>query len=88
MQVNIPEAKNHLSQLIKLGCAGDDVVIADRGEPVARLIPTDAVRLTKSVKGRAQTILNWLDDYPLPAHARRSVEEIDAGIAEQRAAWD
>ena len=33
MQVNIPEAKNRLSLLIKAAQAGEDVVIANRGEP-------------------------------------------------------
>jgi antitoxin (DNA-binding transcriptional repressor) of toxin-antitoxin stability system len=37
MQVNISEAKNRLSQLIKSVRSGQEVVIANRGEPVARL---------------------------------------------------
>jgi prevent-host-death family protein len=86
MQVNIMEAKNRLSQLIKSARAGEDVVIADSGEPVARLIPADAPALMDSERGRAQTILSWLDAHPLPTHARRPVEEIVAGIAEEWAA--
>ena len=39
MQVNILEAKNRLSQLIKSAQRGEEVVIANRGEPVARLVP-------------------------------------------------
>ena len=38
MQVNILEARNRLSQLIKAAQAGEEVVIANRGEPVARLV--------------------------------------------------
>ncbi len=34
MQVNVLEAKNRLSQLIRAAQAGEDVVIANRGEPV------------------------------------------------------
>ncbi len=38
MQVNILEAKNRLSQLIRSAQAGEEeVVIANRGQPVARL---------------------------------------------------
>jgi prevent-host-death family protein len=88
MQVNILEAKNRLSQLIKSARAGEDVVIANRGEPVARLIPADPPALMDSERGEAQAILDWLDAHPLPAHARRPVEEIDTGITEERAAWD
>jgi len=39
VQVNIFEAKTRLSQLIKSVQAGEEVVIANRGEPVARLVP-------------------------------------------------
>jgi prevent-host-death family protein len=88
MQVNILEAKNRLSQLIKSARAGEDIVIANRGEPVARLIPAETSPLTNSEKGQAHAILDWLNAHPLPAHARRPVEEIEAGIAEERAAWD
>ena len=36
--VNVHEAKTRLSQLLALVEAGEDVVIARRGEPVARLV--------------------------------------------------
>ncbi len=38
-QVQIAEAKAHLSALIERVEAGEEVVIARRGKPVARLIP-------------------------------------------------
>ena len=41
MQVNILEAKNRLSLLIRAAQAGEDVVIANRGEPVVRLVEMD-----------------------------------------------
>jgi prevent-host-death family protein len=37
--VNIHEAKTNLSKLIKSAKAGDEVIIAKAGEPVAKLIP-------------------------------------------------
>ncbi len=37
--VNIHEAKTHLSRLLKRVAAGDEVIIAKAGHPVARLIP-------------------------------------------------
>lgn len=84
MQVNILEAKNRLSQLIKSAQAGEEVVIANRGEPVARLIPARAV----TAPLRQRSFAQWLADNPLPAHAQRSHEEIQAGIEAERAAWD
>lgn len=88
MQVNILEAKNRLSQLIKSAQAGEEVVIANRGEPVVRLVPTGAPVETAPAAGSARAILGWLANNPLPAYARRSAEEIDAAIREERESWD
>jgi prevent-host-death family protein len=37
--VNIHEAKTHLSRLLTLVMAGEEVIIAKAGKPVARLVP-------------------------------------------------
>lgn len=37
--VNIHEAKTHLSRLLKRVAAGEEIVIANAGRPVARLVP-------------------------------------------------
>lgn len=84
MQVNILEAKNRLSQLIKLVQAGDEVVIANRGEPVVRLVRTQAVQIETSKPG----FLQWLETNPMPSHLRRSHADIELGISEERAAWE
>jgi len=39
VQVNIYEAKTRLSQLLDQATAGEDVIIARNGRPVARLVP-------------------------------------------------
>lgn len=39
MKVNMLEAKNQLSRLVKHALAGEDVVIASNGEPMVRLVP-------------------------------------------------
>ena len=87
MQLNILEAKNRLSKIIKSVQAGEEVVIANRGEPVARLVPVrDAT--VHAEQGTARAILGWLDRHPLPDYARRSAKEIDAYIKEARDSWD
>jgi prevent-host-death family protein len=88
MQVNILEAKNRLSQLIKSVQAGEEVIIANRGEPVARLVPAHSPSRTGAGVGSAQAILGWIRSHPLPAYAQRSAEEIDAAIEEERASWE
>jgi prevent-host-death family protein len=40
-RVNIHEAKTHLSRLVERVEAGEEVVIARAGRPVARLVPMD-----------------------------------------------
>jgi prevent-host-death family protein len=88
MQVNIFEAKNRLSQLIKSVQAGEEVVIANRGEPVARLVPAGETLAADSDTGGVGAILGWLESHSLPNYARRSTEEIDAAIEEERHSWD
>lgn len=39
MKVNMLEAKNQLSRLVKEALAGEDIVIASNGEPMVRLVP-------------------------------------------------
>ena len=98
MQVNILEARSQLSQLIKSAQAGEEVIIANRGQPVARLVPVGApavrqahkpaIAVTPTSPARAGGIVKWLEANPMPAYLRRSAEEIDAAIEEERNAWD
>lgn len=92
MQVNILEAKNRLSQLIKAALAGEEIVIANRGRPVVKLVPaikgSTEPALGGAERGTGRAILEWLKAHPIPEHARRSAEEIDADIEEERRSWD
>lgn len=57
VQVNIYEAKTRLSQLLDQAVAGDEVVIARNGRPLARLVPVAAAttgRQRGAWKGRGQ----------------------------------
>ena len=56
--VNIHKAKTHLSKLVAEVEAGDDVVLARAGRPVARIVRfggTPAERRFGAMKGRAGT---------------------------------
>lgn len=99
MKVNVLEAKNKLSQLIRSAQAGEDVVIANRGVPVARLVATGAAQSERAAdagigtpirpsekSGRA--LVDWLRAHPLPQRLRRDPVAIDRAVAEERAAWD
>jgi prevent-host-death family protein len=99
MKVNILEAKNNLSHLIRSAQAGEDVVIANRGVPVARLVaigPAQSERAadagvgnpTRPSAGSGRALLDWLRAHPLPQRLRRDPIVIDRAVAEERAAWD
>ncbi|MDE0047696.1 MAG: type II toxin-antitoxin system prevent-host-death family antitoxin [bacterium] len=64
--VNVHQAKTELSRLLALVEAGEDVVIARRGEPVARLLPCKVrVRRRPDVlKGKIQVPDSFFE--PLP----------------------
>ena len=38
-EVNVHEAKTHLSRLLRRVAAGEEIVIARAGKPIARLVP-------------------------------------------------
>lgn len=64
--VNVHEAKTHLSRLQAPGEAGEEVVIARNGEPVARLVSVRSrgKRQFGSMKGRIRLDDGFFD--PLP----------------------
>jgi prevent-host-death family protein len=41
MQVNIHDAKTHFSRLVERARAGEEIVIAKAGKPVAKLVPVE-----------------------------------------------
>ncbi len=54
MDVNIHQAKTHLSRLLERVALGEEVVIAKAGKPVARLVPfskAPAKRVLGTAKG-------------------------------------
>jgi prevent-host-death family protein len=65
--VNIHAAKTHLSRLVDEAAAGQEIVIAKAGRPVARLVPFDAPRSRRrpgTMRGRIRIGDDF--DAPLP----------------------
>ena len=65
--VNIHEAKTHLSRLVQEAAAGEEIVIAKAGRPVARLVPVTgpgAARSLGFMHGRITLAPDF--DAPLP----------------------
>ena len=57
VQVNIREAKTQFSRLLKLAEAGEEVVIARNGVPVARLVAVPNGRRRKPQPGQWKGII-------------------------------
>ena len=68
LQMNIHEAKTNLSQLLEQIEAGEDVIIARHGKPVARLIPYTVKPAQQRKPGslRGKISFNEGFDAPLP----------------------
>lgn len=60
-QVQIAEAKAHLSALIEQVEAGEEIIIARRGKPVARLIPEPRTSKSAAELFREAWALGGLD---------------------------
>ncbi len=75
-QVNVHEAKTRLSQLLNRVLAGEEIIIAKAGRPIARLTPVEkpkGQRILGSAKGEI-----WMsDDFdaPLPEDLQKLFEE-------------
>ena len=66
--INIHQAKTHLSRLVARVQAGEEIVLAKSGKPVARLVPIESDRRPARILGRDQGLLDMTGfDDPLPA---------------------
>jgi prevent-host-death family protein len=67
-EVNIHEAKTQLSRLLQRVIAGEEIVIANRGIPVARLVPMPQAKAHREL-GIESGHLKVAEDFdaPLPA---------------------
>ncbi len=61
--VNIHEAKTHLSRYVEEAAAGEEIIIAKAGKPVARLVPLASEKLEPRKLGIARGQFNIPDDF-------------------------
>ena len=65
MQVNMLEAKSQLSKLVKAALAGEDVVIANHGKPMVRLVKLADRPKTRGY-GAWKGLIEMADDWDSP----------------------
>jgi prevent-host-death family protein len=72
--INVAEAKAKLSELLNRAIAGEDIVIARAGKPLARLVPVEGARMRKKGAWRG-----WAADIPTEVFlAPMDPEDLDA----------
>lgn len=75
LTVNIHEAKTHLSKLVDQANAGQEIVIARAGKPVAKLIPAGKRHTHRSLGALAGRFSVPADfDAPLPEEVIKAFE--------------
>ena len=76
-QVNLYEAKTNLSRLVERAAAGEEIVIAEDGRPLARLVPLAPPRAREFgfLAGRVRVGPDF--DAPLPDGVRRAFDGKD-----------
>jgi len=73
-QVNLHEAKTHLSRLVDRAAAGEEIVIARAGKPVARLVSIDELAKPRRL-GLFAGEIRIADDFDeLPEDLQRAFE--------------
>jgi len=88
MKVNILEAKTRLSELIRAAQAGEEVIIANRGQPVVKIVAISAQGERPYPVGSAAGYLDWARNRPAPTWRVRSAGEIDADLNALRDEWE
>ena len=75
--VNIYDAKTRLSELVDRAAAGEEVIIAKAGKPVARLVP---LRVRERSPGRGAGTIKIAPDFdePLPNDVLRDFDSDSA----------
>jgi prevent-host-death family protein len=78
MQCNMLEAKNQLSKLVQAALAGEDVVIANNGVPVVRLVKVNARDVARKPAGWSG-LPKAPSDWDAPASNAAIADELAGG---------
>lgn len=79
-QVNIHEAKTHLSRLVEKAAKGEEIVIAKAGKPKAKLVPITKPGAGKRKPGRLKGKIWIADDFDAPLTEAQLAQWYDAPL--------
>ena len=80
LTINIHQAKIHFSRLIEKAAAGEEIIIAKAGKPIAKLVPLHSAPSARSL-GIFQGQLNVPEDFDA-ALPMEMVLQFQSGIIE------
>ena len=79
-QINIHEAKTHLSRLVEKAAKGEEIVIAKAGKPKAKLVPFTKPGGGKRKPGRLKGKIWIADDFDAPMTEEELAQWYDAPL--------
>lgn len=65
LTINIHEAKTHLSRFVEQAAAGEEIIIAKAGKPIAKLVPLQSLPRHRNL-GMFKGQLNVPSDFDAP----------------------
>jgi prevent-host-death family protein len=82
-EVGIRELRDHLSKYLEAVQAGNDIVVTDRGRPIARVVPMNGERTLDRLirEGRVTPAKTRKRTLPAPIKTKGTVSDL---VAEQR----
>ena len=86
IQINIQVAKRHLPNLLKRLQSGEEIMIAKRGKPIARLQPLSSTEAIGHQLGNGAELSAWLSSRALRGQ-QRDHELIEADIQDIKSSW-
>jgi prevent-host-death family protein len=75
--INVAEAKERLSELVRRAARGEEFVISRNGQPQARLVPLPAKQARVPGKGAGQWVVSEDFNEPLPVDLLASFQGKD-----------
>ncbi len=73
-QINLHDAKTHLSRLVEAAARGAEIVIAKAGKPMARLVPRRPAARRHRKSGGLKVKLWVAEDFDVPMGAEEQSE--------------
>jgi prevent-host-death family protein len=63
--IDLNHARTHLPELVRRAARGEDVILTDGGEPLAKIIPITRVQGPREF-GSARGLIHMVDDFDEP----------------------